>query len=256
VPSKTIDRVESPAAPISLDEARARIEDAVLAAPVVPARKGQREQLQPILDAFLTGLGPNAQAVLSGYLDRAAAGLIRLITDEHRKFLAAPDYDEIVSWREFNPIRYGRPEVTTDRYGTFRRGVGYEGWKKSLFDQVWFDSSTERNLANVLDETESIELWARLHVKDLEIRYRGGTYNPDFLVAEDGQRWIVETKADRDIATENVQAKRRAAEEWANIVNADAEADARWGYMLVSESDLAQSKEDWPALVQQTAGSI
>jgi len=102
-------------------------------------------------------------------------------------------------------------------------------------------------------ETDSIELWARLHIKDLEIRYRGGTYNPDFLAAENGRRWIIETKADRDIATEHVQAKRKAAEEWANIVNADAQADAKWGYVLVSESDLAQAKEDWPALVQHVA---
>jgi type III restriction enzyme len=253
VPSKTMDRLESPASVISVDEARSRLESAVLSAPVVPARKGQREQLQPILDAFIGGLGSQAESVLSGYLDRAAAGLIRLITEEHRQFVSAPEYDEVVSWRDFNPVRYSRPETSNDRYGTFQRGVGYEGWKRSLFDQVWFDSSTERSLANLIDETDTIDLWARLHVKDLEIRYRGGTYNPDFIAAENGQRWIVETKADRDIGTENVQAKRKAAEEWANIVNADPQADAKWGYLLVSETDLSDAKEDWRALVQAAA---
>jgi type III restriction enzyme len=118
-----------------------------------------------------------------------------------------------------------------------------------MFDQVWFDSSTERDLANVLDDAPSVEVWARLHLRDFEIRYHGGKYNPDFLAAEDGTRWVIEAKADRDLLTENVQAKRRAAQEWANLVNADEQVSERWGYLLVSETDLRQAKDDWGALV-------
>ncbi len=252
-PVRTVDRLESPANPIPFDEARQRLEDAVLSAPVVPARKGQRKQLQPILDAFVQGLGDSAEAVLSGYLDRAAGGLIQLITDEHRKFLSAPGYDEVVGWRNFEPVRFSRPSVTKDRYGTFQRGVGYVGWQRSLFDQVWFDSSTERDLANVIDEADSMDVWTRLERRDLEIKYKGGTYNPDFLAIENSNRWIIETKADRDLATENVKAKRKAAQEWANVVNADDDASGTWGYLLVSESDLRQAKEDWPTLVRAAA---
>jgi type III restriction enzyme len=255
-PGRTIDRVESPASLLPLEDARRQLEDRVLAAPVVPARKGQRAQLAPLLEAFLQGLGEQAEAVLSGYLDRAAAGLIQVITDEHRRFVAEPDYEEVIRLREFlPPVRHARPTRSPDRFGSFRRGVGYEGWKRSMFDQVWFDSSTERDLANVLDDAPSVEVWARLHVRDFEIRYRGGTYNPDFLAAENGKRWVIEAKADRDLLTENVQAKRRAAQEWANLVNADEQVTERWGYLLVSETDLRQAKDDWPALVHAVEGA-
>lgn len=249
-PGRTIDRVESPASLLPLEDARRQLEDRVLAAPVVPARNGQRAQLAPIIEAFLRGLGDAAEPVLSGYLDRAAAGLIQLITDEHRRFVAEPDYEEIVRLREFRPsVRHARPTTSLDRFGSFQRGVGYKGWKHSMFDQVWFDSSTERDLANVLDDAPSVEVWARLHLRDFEIRYHGGKYNPDFLAAEDGTRWVIEAKADRDLLTENVQAKRRAAQEWANLVNADEQVSERWGYLLVSETDLRQAKDDWGALV-------
>ncbi len=248
-PGRTIDRVESPAFLLPLEDARRQLEDRVLAAPVIPARKGQRAQLAPLIEAFLAGLGDRAQAVLSGYLDRAAAGFIQLVTAEHGRFVAEPDYEEVVRLRDFDPVRHARPTTSRDRFGAFRRGVGYEGWKRSLFEQVWFDSSTERDLANLIDETDSMEVWARLHPRDFEIRYGGGTYNPDFLAAEDGRRWVIEAKADKDLLTENVRAKRRAAQEWANVVNADDQVSEQWDYLLVSETDLRQAKDDWTALV-------
>jgi hypothetical protein len=77
-----------------------------------------------------------------------------------------------------------------------------------------FDSFTARDLANLIDETSSMRVWVRLHPRDFEIRYGGGTYNPDFLAAENGDPWVIEAKADRGLATMNVPAKRRAAQEW------------------------------------------
>jgi type III restriction enzyme len=127
-------------------------------------------------------------------------------------------------------------------------GGGERSVPELLLDDV-DRHSLERDLANVLDDAPSVEVWARLHPRDFELRYRGGTYNPDFLAAEDGQRWVIEAKADRDLATENVQAKRRAAREWASLVNADERVSERWGYLLVSETDLRQAKDDWRALV-------
>jgi hypothetical protein len=55
----------------------------------------------------------------------------------------------------------GRPETTKDRYGDFKgkKGVGFEGYKKSLYAQDWFDSSPERAVANSLDNEPAITLW-------------------------------------------------------------------------------------------------
>ena len=78
---------------------------------------------------------------------------------------------------------------------------------------------------------------------------------PDLSLVEPGPRApgdriaALFDEADRDLATENVQAKRRAAREWANLVNADERVSERCGYLLVSETDLRQAKDDWLALV-------
>ena len=250
-PVKTIDRLESPAALIPLENAKRQLSERVLAASIVPSRKGQRAQLAPIVDAFVDGLGDQAELVLSSYMDRAAARLIQLVTEEHRRFTSSPSYDEVLALREFRPVRHGRPVISKDRFGSFRRGIGYVGWKRSLFEQSWFDSSTERDLANTVDDTSSVDVWVRLLNRDLSIRWDGGGYNPDFIVAEGSVRWVVETKADRDMATENVLGKRKAAQRWANHVSADDQVRKRgeeWRYLLVSETDLKEAKDDWSAL--------
>jgi type III restriction enzyme len=206
-----------------------------------------------MLDAFLTGLGDQAELILSSYLDRAAAGFIQLIGAEQRRFAAAPRYDEVLNLRPFAPLRHGRSMTSADRYGAFRKGVGYTGWHRSLYEQVWFDSATEREMANLIDDTGGIDVWARLHLRDLEIRYGGGVYNPDFIAAADRHRWVIETKADRDLQTENVQAKRQAAQRWANHVSADERVPEEWSYVLVGETDLRQAHGDWSALLGAAA---
>ncbi len=252
-PSRTIDRLESPASLIPLEDAIKRVTDQVLASSVVPARKGQRAQFGRLLEAFIGGLGDHAELILSGYGDRAAAGLIGLIGSEQRRFATKPRYDEVLALREFSPLRHGRPVTSTDRFGTFKRGVGYLGWQRSLFEQVWFDSGTERDMANLVDDTAGIDVWARLHINDLPIRWDGGNYNPDFLVVTGDDRFVIETKADRDLETESVRGKRDAARRWANHVTADPQTSERWHYLLIGETDLRQAKDDWQALVGAVA---
>jgi type III restriction enzyme len=99
------------------------------------------------------------------------------------------------------------------------------------------------------DDTSEIDVWARLHLHDLEIRYDGGTYNPDFIAAAKDQRWVIETKADRDLERENVQAKRQAAQRWANHVSAAEQVTEQWHYLLVAELDLRQARGDRQALI-------
>jgi hypothetical protein len=105
VTTRAIDRVESPAELLPREETRQQLVERVLNAPVVPARANQRAAVAPIIDAFMKGLGDQAEKILSGYMDRAAAGLIQLITEEQRKFAAKPSYGEVVELVEFNPTR-------------------------------------------------------------------------------------------------------------------------------------------------------
>ncbi len=53
---------------------------------------------------------------------------------------------------------------------------------------------------------------------------------------------------DREISSADVQAKRDAALRWANHVNEAAADGLRWGYLLLSESDIKTANGSWPAL--------
>lgn len=247
---KATDRVESPVSLFPILDLRHQLVSQLLSAPAVPARANQQRPAAEVVDAFLQGLGPSAPGILSGYLDRAAAALMQLVTEKQREFAAKPTYGEIVEVLPFGPVRTGRPDTSDDRYGIFRRGCGYEGYRKSLYAQDWFDSSTERTMANVLDDEDGVRFWARLQIKDLPILWADAKeYNPDLVAVDrDDVRWLIEVKMDKEMSTEAVQGKREAARRWANHVSADETVGTTWRYLLLSESDIKTAKGSWEAL--------
>jgi type III restriction enzyme len=52
------------------------------------------------------------------------------------------------------------------------------------------------------------------------------------------------------MSSEEVLAKRKAALVWTNIVNASEAVEDKWGYVLVSETDIEQARGSWVALKQ------
>jgi hypothetical protein len=137
------------------------------------------------VDAFVRGPGPAVEKLLSRYVDRVGVGLAQLVRDELRKVAAKPSYGEVVALAEFANVRIGRPRSSRDRFGAFQKGIGYEGFKKSLDAQDWFDSSPKREVASILDDEETIEVWVRLEVGDLPILWIGARdYNPDFIAVD------------------------------------------------------------------------
>jgi type III restriction enzyme len=192
-----------------------------------------------------------AQEILAAYVARAARRLVELITQAQREHVKAPDVTERIEPMLFNPVRAGRPETSKNRRGEFKRGVGYLGWKGSLYTQVWFDSSTERDVANIVDDADEVSFWARLIARrDLQIAWQGGNYNPDFVVVEtDATHWLVEVKSDKEAESEDVKAKRKAAMVWANHVSVAPKMNGvKWRYLLVREADVAAATGSWGAL--------
>jgi type III restriction enzyme len=251
IPAPAIDRVESPATLFALEDLRAELIQQVLGAPAVPSRANQRIPAGKIVDAFIQGLGTSAARILSAYMDRAAAGLIHVVTEEQRKFGVKPTYGKVVEVMEFDKVRVGRPETSSDRFVAFKRGLAYEGYKKSLYEQDWFDSSTERDVANLLEDEPTITLWVRLQIRDLPIIWTddGREYNPDFIAIDaEGTHWIIEVKMDKEMKSEDVAGKRKAARRWANYVTADKKVGVTWRYLLVSEADVETAKGSWSAL--------
>jgi type III restriction enzyme len=155
---------------------------------------------------------------------------------------------------EVNQVRWPEPEerievtppanrhlITSSR--EFRRGYPYEGWDRSFYDVVTFDSySAEFKLAELLEVSPGMKAWARVtSTVPLSIAYTTGAttraYTPDFIVIDDqGTHWIVEGKADGEMTDTVVLAKRDAAVAWVNSVNASGDVAQKWAYLLVSET--------------------
>jgi type III restriction enzyme len=251
VRTTAVDTFKSAPTLFALDELRENLTEIVLASPAVPARKEERAAFQPLLEAFLAGLGGKAEEVLSANLERAGSRLVELVGAEQRKYMAVPKMGEIVKLEEFNPTRATDKDVNTDRLGPFSKAEAYSGWKRALFPVEWFDSEPERRVANMVDADDSVACWVRLHIKELPILWNsvGQEYNPDLIVIQkDGDHLVVETKMDKEMTAADVQAKRNAALRWANHVSASAEVGTQWRYLLVSETDINTAKGSWAAL--------
>lgn len=159
--------------------------------------------------------------------------------------------EQVVELQRFSPTRANDRPVSGDRHGAFSRSVAYEGWKRSLFAIEWFDSRTERTVANAVDDDPVVTCWVRLHVGEMPILWNsaGQEYNPDFIVIDaDGAHWVVEVKMDKEMDAPTVIGKREAARRWANYVTADEKVGVRWRYMLASETDVETAKGSWSAL--------
>jgi len=250
VTAPAVDAVVSPAITIPLGTVREQLLTYLLNSPIVPARANEQLPAEHIVDAFIEGLGPDAASVLSAAMDRAAAVLIRLVSEEYRHYVTKPAYSEVLDVKPFKVIRQGKSRTSPDRYGEFDRSVAYE-FKKSLYQQDWFDSLPERTTANLLDDADDITAWLRLQRNDFTILWHdreSHKYNPDFIAVEQsGKHWVVEVKGERDRNSEDVRAKRHAAQRWANHVSQNPRTGADWGYLLVFEGDV-NNNASWASI--------
>lgn len=246
------EKVAAPVRPLPIEVSKKQLVNLILASPVVPPRKTEKVAANRLVDEVVKGLGVDAASILSRFLGTVGARLVKLVVREHKKTLAKPTYENVVEISEFVPARYGRGTTSGNRKGDFKKGVGYTGWsERSRFHQVWFDSSTERDVANTLDESDKVDHWVRLHVNDLPILWSSGGswYHPDFIAIDgDGVHWVIEVKSNRELEREDVQAKREAAQRWANHVSSEEELATQWRYLLVSEDDVKAAKGDWTTL--------
>jgi len=166
---------------------------------------------------------------------------------------------------EVNQVKWPDPEerieVVTpqdrqliNRSSDFVRGYPYKGWTKSIYEVNAFDAySTEFRLAQLFESNKNVKAWVRVdHTVPLRINYLSGAvqreYMPDFIVIDDNDiHWIVEGKADSEMANPLVLAKEDAAANWVNAVNANSVVAQRWGYILCSENVISASSS-WQAL--------
>lgn len=114
----------------------------------------------------------------------------------------------------------------------------FEGFAKCCYPYQKFDSDSEREFAVILESNNetSVLRWMKPGIGQFRIEYAAGqSYEPDFVVETDKDKFIVEIKAKNEISDPVVQAKAKAAQKWVHHANDHAKETGGkpWTYVLI-----------------------
>ena len=127
------------------------------------------------------------------------------------------------------------------------KNMVFNGFKKCLFDKQKFDSCTEKDLCEILENSHLVTKWFKVNsdrAKDIfKIKYPDDdhqlhNYLPDFVVETIDAKYIIETKAYNQLTSKTVLAKKDAALKWCEIAtNFENEHYGKpWHYLLIPDN--------------------
>lgn len=121
----------------------------------------------------------------------------------------------------------------------------FGGFSRCLYRLQKFDADTERRFAVILER--DARRWLKPARGQFEIFYRLGSglqqYVPDFVGETETELLMIETKARKDMTTVDVEAKRKAAEEWCRNASTHAATygGKPWRYALIPHDVIADN---------------
>ena len=114
----------------------------------------------------------------------------------------------------------------------------FEGFKKTVYAKVPFDSTPEKEFAALLERDDAVLKWIRPPENSISgLQYKGRRYTPDFIVETAERKYIVEVKGNRDLRPsidDEVRAKAQAAIRWCGYASTLPDSKP-WEYRLVPE---------------------
>jgi type III restriction enzyme len=235
-----------------LAESRMTLINAVMDSEGVPPYATEHGAASRIAESVIAEMGDEAGPLMSAYMPTMS----RQIQDRVVELLKSVQtggvtYTDKVDVSSLTGGRRCALPHQPDQVETYQRGMAYGGWSKAMYEYTSFDSSTEYVVAKAVDAGTAVSVWARLHINDVDITWTSGgrKYNPDFIVVEesDGKKtyWIVETKMNKEMTSEEVQAKKQSAVTWTNTVTSSGMTDGTWKYLLLSEQNVADAHGNW-----------
>jgi type III restriction enzyme len=118
----------------------------------------------------------------------------------------------------------------------------FTGYRKSLYSQVAFDSTPEKDFAALLEQDGGVLRWIRPPDGNVPIYYGGRPYNPDFIVETKEGKFVVEVKARNEVTDADVLAKARAATRWCAEAS-KLPGSKPWSYKLVPDDDILPGRD-------------
>jgi type III restriction enzyme len=139
------------------------------------------------------------------------------------------------------PINFRQPDFDKSKIGKLL----FNGFSKCLYPFTKFDSDTERRFSIILEQ-DSLK-WFKPARGQFQIFYQTGNetseYVPDFVAETQDTIYMIETKAENQLPSPEVQSKKKAAESWCGYAS---EHNARnngkpWKYLLISHESVKEN---------------
>lgn len=122
------------------------------------------------------------------------------------------------------------------------RGILFDGFKKSLYSVLKFQSNSERVFAVIMESDPTVAKWLKPVKGDFRIYYaHDDEYVPDFAVETKTARYLCEPKSSAEMKDETVLAKARAASLWCQRATEHA-GGKPWKYLLIPHDAIDETK--------------
>jgi len=130
----------------------------------------------------------------------------------------------------------------------------FTGFKKACHSEYTFDSKTEKDFSIILEDDEKVIKWLRPAPNQFNITWDNNkrNYEPDFVVETEDTIYLVETKKESDIKTDEVQQKAKAALEYCHNATefTTKNSGKPWKYILLPH-DSVKLNMSFDYLVEQ-----
>ena len=161
----------------------------------------------------------------------------------------APDVRGLTPIVKWSTTKYAEDEIY-DYKATIEptsriKSLIFTGFKKACHGEYTFDSKTEKDFAIILEDDSNVIKWLRPAPSQFNITWDNNkrNYEPDFVVETANTIYLVETKKESDISTEEVQQKAKAALEYChNATEFTTKNNGKpWKYLLLPHNSVSIS---------------
>jgi len=125
------------------------------------------------------------------------------------------------------------------------RNYLFEGFEKTIYPQIPFDSVPEKELAAIFEKDNAVIKWVRPPEGSIPIYHRGHSYTPDFIIEKSDKKYLLEVKSMRDlqpVIKDDVKDKAKVAIKWAATATQELN-DKYWEYKLIPETAIARTSD-------------
>lgn len=184
---------------------------------------------------------------------------------QSRKIIASRIWEQMKRHFKQSDPKYSKPEVlpftkieswsfsalSKDGYKDFKENIPvrdatkyvYMGFTKACHPQYKFESSSEKVLAQIIEEDKSVSKWLRPADKQFRLYWANNSklYYPDFVVERNDAIYLVEVKAANQVDTGEVQDKKRAAMNYCKYASEYNIANGKkpWKYVIFPHDKIA-----------------